>query len=124
MAEFDKNILSIKDLTIGYDSKIVAEHIYFDLKAGMLCGVVGINGIGKSTLLRTLGGFQPKLSGNVLLKGQILEKYTSPNLSKELSVVLTEQPASKNLTVQELIALGRQPYTNWLGTLTKDDKQQ
>lgn len=124
MSNNNKNILSVKNLTIGYESKNVAKHINFELDTGMLCGVVGINGIGKSTLLRTLGGFQPKLDGNILLKGKNLEKYTSSTLSKELSVVLTEQPASKNLTVQELIALGRQPYTNWLGTLTEDDKHQ
>ncbi|MBO0329547.1 ABC transporter ATP-binding protein [[Muricauda] lutisoli] len=124
MGKTDKNILSIDRLSIGYGSKTVANNINFDLEAGMLCGVVGVNGIGKSTLLRTLGGFQPKLSGNILLNEKPLEKYTSSALSKELSVVLTEQPASKNLTVQELIALGRQPYTNWLGTLTKKDKQQ
>ncbi|MEC7771191.1 MAG: ABC transporter ATP-binding protein [Bacteroidota bacterium] len=124
MAKTGKNILSISQLSIGYGSKTVANNINFDLGAGMLCGVVGVNGIGKSTLLRTLGGFQPKLSGNIRLNGKPLEKYSSSSLSKELSVVLTEQPASKNLTVQELIALGRQPYTNWLGTLTKEDKQQ
>ena len=124
MVKTEKNILSIADLSIGYGSKTIAQNINFDLEAGILCGVVGINGIGKSTLLRTLGGFQPKLDGNIRLKDQNLEKYTSSDLSKELSVVLTEQPASKNLTVQELIALGRQPYTNWLGTLTKQDKQQ
>ena len=123
MAKARKNILSISDVSIGYGTKTVARNINFDLEAGMLCGVVGINGIGKSTLLRTLGGFQPKLSGNILLNDKPLEKYTSTTLSKELSVVLTEPPASKNLTVQELIALGRQPYTNWLGTLTKEDKQ-
>ena len=124
MAKVDKNIVSVTDLAIGYESKTVAERINFDLETGMLCGVVGINGIGKSTLLRTLGGFQPKRDGNIRLKDQNLEKYTSSDLSKELSVVLTEQPASKNLTVQELIGLGRQPYTNWLGTLTKQDKLQ
>jgi len=124
MAKVDKNIVSVTDLAIGYESKTIAERINFELETGMLCGVVGINGIGKSTLLRTLGGFQPKLDGNIWLKDQNLEKYTSSDLSKELSVVLTEQPASKNLTVQELIALGRQPYTNWLGTLTKQDKLQ
>ncbi len=124
MAKVDENILSIKDLAIGYDSKVVAEHINFDLKAGMLCGIVGINGIGKSTLLRTLGGFQPKISGDIILNYKNLKDYAASNLSKELSVVLTEQPASKNLTVQELIALGRQPYTNWLGSLTELDKEQ
>lgn len=124
MAHGSTNILSVQDLAIGYDSNVVAQHISFALEAGSLCGVVGINGIGKSTLLRTLGGFQPKLSGDIYLNGQDLEKYSSSDLSKELSVVLTEQPASKNLTVQELIALGRQPYTNWLGTLTETDKQK
>ena len=124
MAHTGKNILSITDLSIGYGPKTVTKDINFNLEAGMLCGIVGINGIGKSTLLRTLGGFQPKLSGDILLHGKPLEKINTATLSKELSVVLTEQPASKNLTVQELIALGRQPYTNWLGTLTKEDKQQ
>ncbi|WP_421806989.1 ABC transporter ATP-binding protein [Flagellimonas sp.] len=124
MAKTEQNILSITNLSIGYGNKSVVNNINFDLEAGMLCGVVGVNGIGKSTLLRTLGGFQPKLSGDILLNDKPMEKYNPTTLSKELSVVLTEQPASKNLTVQELIALGRQPYTNWLGTLTKEDKQQ
>ena len=124
MAHTGKNILSITDLSIGYGPKTVTKDINFNLEAGMLCGIVGINGIGKSTLLRTLGGFQPKLSGDIYLNGKPLEKINTATLSKELSVVLTELPASKNLTVQELIALGRQPYTNWLGTLTKEDKQQ
>ncbi|MCK0162208.1 ABC transporter ATP-binding protein [Allomuricauda sp. F6463D] len=124
MADGNRNILSVQDLNIGYDSKAVAKHISFELEAGSLCGVVGINGIGKSTLLRTLGGFQPKLSGKVVLHQQILENHTSSSLSKKLSVVLTEQPASKNLTVQELIALGRQPYTNWLGSLSSNDKEK
>ncbi len=124
MVKTEKNILSIADLSIGYGSKTIAQNINFDLEAGMLCGIVGINGIGKSTLLRTLGGFQAKLSGDIHLNGKPLENHASATLAKELSVVLTEQPASKNLTVQELIALGRQPYTNWLGTLTQEDKQQ
>lgn len=124
MTDDNTNILSVQNLAIGYDTKVVAQHINFDLEAGSLCGVVGINGIGKSTLLRTLGGFQPKLSGDIYLDGQNLDKYTSSDLSKKLSVVLTEQPASKNLTVQELIALGRQPYTNWLGSLSPNDKEK
>ena len=76
MAHSSTNILSVQDLAIGYDSKVVAQHISFELEAGSLCGVVGINGIGKSTLLRTLGGFQPKLSGDIYLNGQNLEKFT------------------------------------------------
>ncbi|MEZ4808861.1 MAG: ABC transporter ATP-binding protein [Allomuricauda sp.] len=115
-------ILTVKELAIGYRSKVVSKNISFSLEPGVLCGIVGINGIGKSTLLRTLGGFQPKLGGTITLHQKRLESYSQPQLAKELSVVLTEQPASKNLTVQELIALGRQPYTNWLGNLSQRDK--
>lgn len=83
--------------------------------------VVGINGIGKSTLLRTLGKLQPKLSGTIHINGKSLEELNSRTLASEISMVLTEAIPSKTLTVWELIALGRQPYTNWIGTLTKTD---
>ncbi|THV59661.1 ABC transporter ATP-binding protein [Flagellimonas alvinocaridis] len=123
MENVEKHILSTKELTIGYGVKVVAEHINFSLEAGTLCGIVGANGIGKSTLLRTLGSFQPKLEGRIYLKGKALEDHSPSEMAQKLSVVLTEPPASKNLTVQELIALGRQPYTNWLGSLTASDKE-
>ena len=122
MAHTKEPILAVKELSIGYKSKVVAKNIGFSLEPGILCGIVGINGIGKSTLLRTLGGFQPKLNGTITLQQNRLEDHSPSHLAKQLSVVLTEQPASKNLTVQELIALGRQPYTNWLGSLSKQDK--
>lgn len=124
MENKSKTILSTKELAIGYGSKIVAKDIDFVLEPGVLCGIVGVNGIGKSTLLRTLGRFQPKLSGSIQLEGKSVEDHSPSDLSKKLSVVLTEPPASKNLTVGELIALGRHPYTNWLGTLSPEDQKQ
>lgn len=116
--------ISIGGLSIGYGKTKIAQNINFSLESGSLCAIVGINGIGKSTLLRTIGGFQPKLSGFIQVLGHDLESQQPEQLAKELSVVLTEPPASKNLTVQELIALGRQPYTNWMGKLTETDKNQ
>ena len=89
-----------------------------------MAAIVGINGIGKSTLLRTIGRVQPKLSGEILLDGKELESYDPLALASKISVVLTEPIASKNLTVLELISLGRQPYTNWIGTLTNMDKEK
>jgi len=82
---------------------------------------VGINGIGKSTLLRTLGHVQPPLQGIILLNQVPLERHSSIELASAISVVLTEAIASKNLTVLELVSLGRQPYTNWIGTLREED---
>lgn len=124
MSEPKKHTITVKNLTVGYKNKTVANNIDFSMEPGQLCAIVGINGIGKSTLLRTLGKLQPKLSGEITINGKALELRSSFELAKTLSFVLTEQPASKNLTVQELIALGRQPYTNWIGTLTTEDKRQ
>jgi len=94
------------------------------LVQGELAAIVGVNGIGKSTLLRTLGNVQPKLSGSITLNKVPLEQHSTAELAAGISVVLTEPIASKNLTVQELISLGRQPYTNWLGTLTAEDRDK
>lgn len=116
------------DLEIGYAKKktrnTVAKGIDFSLVQGELTGIVGINGIGKSTLLRTLGKVQPKLSGVIAINGKLLENYSALGLASQISIVLTEPLTAKNLTVIELIALGRQPYTNWIGTLSDIDKQK
>jgi len=124
MSESKQHSIAVKNLAIGYKNKMVADTINFSMDVGQLCAIVGVNGVGKSTLLRTLGRLQPKLSGEIEVKGTNLAQYSSFTLAQALSFVLTEQPASKNLTVQELIALGRQPYTNWIGTLTSEDKRQ
>lgn len=119
------NVLSVTNLSIGYTHKakdlVVASDINFELMSGELIGIVGANGVGKSTLLRTLSKIQPSLSGDVKLKGTDILQYKPLELASELSLVLTEKIPSKNITVQELIALGRQPYTNWIGTLDETD---
>ena len=120
--ESSRNI-SVRELYIGYGKRQIANDINFDLNEGELCAIVGINGIGKSTLLRTLGNLQPGLNGEIKLNNLYLAKLSTIDLSKQLSIVLTESIASKNLTVSELISLGRQPYTNWLGTLNERDTE-
>ena len=96
----------------------------FSLQQGELSAIVGVNGIGKSTLLRTLGKVQAKLSGSIALGNKDLKSYSTMELASTISVVLTESLASKNLTVLELIALGRQPYTNWIGKLSNTDRSK
>ncbi|GAA4278000.1 ABC transporter ATP-binding protein [Aquimarina mytili] len=100
---------------------VVAADINLKLHEGELIGLVGANGIGKSTLLRTLSRVQPALHGSVYLSDKKLTSYKSIELAAQLSIVLTEQVASKNLTVYELVALGRQPYTNWVGKMAEED---
>ena len=118
-------VLKTTDLSVGYSNKksktTIASNIAIELHSGELIGLVGANGIGKSTLLRTLTQVQPKLGGSIDINNKPLESYTSIALAKVLSLVLTESIASKNLSVFELVALGRQPYTNWVGSLTQND---
>ncbi|GEQ85976.1 ABC transporter ATP-binding protein [Patiriisocius marinistellae] len=124
-SEILNNVLIAKNLSIGYPSKkgdtIIAEGLHFELKKGELIGLVGSNGIGKSTLLRTLSATQLPLNGSIILNGSDISENTSLQRATQLSLVLTEAPASKNLTVLELISLGRQPHTSWMGTLTPLD---
>lgn len=74
--------------------------------------------------MRTLSRVQPALHGKIILSDIELQSYKSIELASQLSIVLTEQIASKNLTVQELVALGRQPYTNWVGKMAEEDIEQ
>jgi len=121
-------ILKTQDLSIGYKTKkkeiVVASSINFELQKGQLIGLVGANGIGKSTLLRTLIKVQSSLSGTIFLNNKNLNQTTNPELAKQLSIVLTEQLTSKNLSVYELVALGRHPYTNWIGNLSEGDTKK
>ncbi len=120
-------VLEAVDLSIGYRSKrketVVANGISFQCSKGELIGLVGANGIGKSTLLRTLCGMQAALGGTVSILDQSIASITPMALATHLSVVLTEAPSSKNLSVMEFVSLGRQPHTNWLGKLSSTDRE-
>lgn len=120
-----QNILEAKAISIGYRDKktvkTVANDLKIELRKSKLIALVGINGIGKSTLLKTITGIQKPLEGTVLLNQKNIERYSPSELAQQMSVVLTEQLPPSNLTVFELVALGRQPYTNWLGNLTSED---
>ena len=118
-------ILQASQISIGYSHKkektIIASNIDLSLRKGKLIALIGANGIGKSTLLRTITGIQKTISGTVFLNGSSIHELDALTLAPNLSVVLTEKLPPSNLTVFELIALGRQPYTNWIGKLTDED---
>lgn len=118
-------ILQASKISIGYSHKkektIIASNIDLSLRKGKLIALIGANGIGKSTLIKTITGIQKTITGTVLLNGTSIHNLDSLKLAQNLSVVLTEKLPPSNLTVFELVALGRQPYTNWIGKLTDLD---
>ena len=119
------SILKTENLSIGYLKKkqknLIASGINTEILEGQLVAVVGVNGVGKSTFLRTISGIQPALGGDVFIHGKNRRSISSEDLATFISLVLTEQPLSRNLSVKDLVSLGRQPYTNWIGSLSEDD---
>ena len=119
--------IRIDSLSIGYRGKssvkVVAANYNATINSGELTCLLGANGVGKSTLLRTLSAFHPKISGHIFIQGKDISDYTDSDLSTVISVVLTEKCDVRNMTVTELVGLGRSPYTNFWGTLTKDDRR-
>lgn len=151
--------ITFKNLTIGYRSKhqlrAIASSICASLQADELTCLIGANGVGKSTLLRTLAGFQPALEGEILLSvkqtassssdiskdyssdvledssshlssktsGKSLSAFSAQELARIIGVVLTSKPDVAQLTVKEVVGIGRSPYTNFWGTLSSSDHQ-
>ena len=117
----------LKELSIGYHTKngtrVVAEGINAAIQSGELTCLLGANGVGKSTLLRTLSAFQSALFGEIIIRSQEISTYNDKELSRLIGVVLTEKPDIRNMTVRELVALGRSPYTGFWGTLHEADWQ-
>ena len=111
-----------ENLTIGYRNHIIANNINFTIKQPSLVALLGANGKGKSTLLKTITKQQPILSGNLLINQTPIHNISDTNFAKLISVLLTDKTTANHLSVYELVALGRSPYTNWLGVLKKSDR--
>ena len=135
-------MIELLNLTIGYKSKnngkVVAGPITASIHSGELTCLLGQNGIGKSTLLRTLSAFQPPLEGEIMVPAPdalgagkaadevpmaALASLTHRDLARLIGVVLTEKPDVQNMTVFELVGIGRSPYTGFWGRLTKADRE-
>lgn len=119
-------ILSTNDLTIGYhkgkNTTTILSSLNITLERGKLVALIGANGIGKSTLLRTITGNQTPLGGQVLLNQKPLNSFNKRELSRILGIVNTDRTQAGGLTVRELVSLGRQPYTGFLGILSQNDR--
>lgn len=107
------------DLSIGYGTTLVQQSLTFTLSLGEMVCMLGQNGCGKSTLLRTLAGLISPLSGSY----RIGESSPSSDTAKQVALVLTERLSIEDTTVHDVVAMGRYPYTSFLGRLTDNDEQ-
>ena len=115
-------VLRTEDLSVGYGSRCVAEGISLQLEKGRILCLIGPNGSGKSTLLKTLMRQIPPLKGSIFMGDRKLERIPEKELARTSAAVLTGRPAPELMRCEELVALGRYPYTGRLGILSEDDR--
>ena len=123
----EEKIIELNSATIGYKAKahsvnVVKAGISVYALKGELVALIGGNGVGKSTLLRTIAGFQPSMGGDVLIRGKQVNTYREKELALIMSFVSTEIIRVPNLSVFDLVSLGRYPHTNWFGKLLDEDR--
>lgn len=123
-----KPTIIVDNLSIGYASRhgschAVGQQLRAEAYAGTLTCLIGRNGTGKSTLLRTIARLQAPLDGHVLICGHDANSYSTSEMARLLGIVLTSRPDVSNLTVRELVALGRAPYTGFWGKLADEDRR-
>ncbi|MBF1478209.1 ABC transporter ATP-binding protein [Prevotella pallens] len=115
--------ITLEQLSVGYKGfPPVVSNINVEIKSGELTCLIGSNGIGKSTLLKTLTGFLPKLSGRLLLDGRDINMLSQRERAKYISIVLTYKSDVQNLSVTEMVGMGRMPYTGFWGKLNANDQ--
>jgi iron complex transport system ATP-binding protein len=120
-----EQILSVDSLEIGYNAgkrkKVLLPPLKASARKGELIAIIGRNGIGKSTLLRTLAGLQQNLGGDIFYFGKNIKDYSRNDLALKVGFISTEPVRVANMSVYDLVSIGRFPYTNWIGKIDTAD---
>ncbi len=115
--------LKTENLSVGYSGKVLIHDINLSVERGKILTLIGPNGAGKSTILKTITKHLEKIAGVVTIENQNISKWSNKDLAKRLSVMLTERISPELMTCEQVVAMGRYPYTNHFGALTPEDKR-
>ncbi|MDE6036281.1 MAG: ABC transporter ATP-binding protein [Ruminococcus sp.] len=118
------SILNTEKLTVGYGRKVIVGDVTFSVNRGEILTLIGANGSGKSTVLKSILMQLKKISGEIYIENKDIEKLRLPELAKKVSAVMTERIAPELMTCREVVESGRYPYTNGLGILSATDREK
>ena len=116
-------MIELKELTLGYGQRTLLETVNARITGGQLVALLGRNGTGKSTLLRAMMGLEKPQSGEITLQGKNIASLKPEKLARNISFVTTDKVRIANLRCKDVVALGRAPYTNWIGKMQEADKE-
>lgn len=117
-------MIQLKELTLGYGQQILLDKVSAQITNGQLIALLGRNGTGKSTLLRALMGLERPIHGNIYIQQRSVHSLRAEELAQNVSLVTTERIRIPHLSCKDVVALGRAPYTNWIGKLQPADNRQ
>ena len=115
-------MIELKELTLGYGQRTLLKTVNARITGGQLAALLGRNGTGKSTLLRAMMGLEKPQSGEIILQGKNITSLKPEKLARNISFVTTDKVRIANLRCKDVVALGRAPYTNWIGRVQEQDK--
>lgn len=115
-------MIHLKDFSIGFGSRTLLDKVNTSFGKGELTALIGRNGSGKSTLLRAIAGLNRQYSGDIILDGKDIRTLSPGGLAKSLAFVTTERTRIPNLRCEDVVAIGRAPYTNWIGRMQDIDR--
>ena len=116
-------LLQTDNLTVGYDGKAVIRNICLNIHKGEIVTLIGANGSGKSTVLKTIAGYKERLGGNLFFMEKDLDSFSRKERAERFSVMLTEKVRTELMSCREVVETGRYPYTDYFGRLSQTDRQ-
>lgn len=116
-------MIRFQSLSLGYGSRILIDSLSATVKSGELTALVGRNGTGKSTLLRAITGLGERKGGDILLGDKSIDSLSTAELATMVAFVTTDKVRIANLRCRDVVALGRAPYTNWIGRMQEQDEE-
>ena len=116
-------MIELHDFSIGYGERTLLCEVETTIEKGKLTALIGRNGTGKSTLLRAIAGLNRRYAGRILLDGHNAADMRVAERARTLAFVTTERTRIANLKCEDVVAIGRAPYTNWIGRMQKADTE-